>query len=162
MRSRIEAVIDYGYIAEGIDRRNPAAFRGNLEHRGFGKRRKITPVVHYPAASYSDVPNIMSELRSLNSNTALCLRFTILTWTRSSEGRGARWSEIEERTRIWSIPAIRMKASKAHDVPLNQEAMEMFDAMRKRRTKSDLVFPGASGGSSLMSGSTKCCTAFQP
>lgn len=40
LRSRIEAVIDYGYIAEGIDRRNPAAFRGNLEHRGFGKRRK--------------------------------------------------------------------------------------------------------------------------
>lgn len=146
LRSRIEAVIDYGYIAEGIDRRNPAAFRGNLEHRGFGKRRKITPVVHHPAAPYSDVPAIMSELRSLNSATALCLRFIVLTWTRSSEARGARWSEIDERAHIWSIPAIRMKASKAHDVPLNQEAAEILDVMKKRRTKSDLVFPGASGG----------------
>ena len=70
LRSRIEAVIDYGYIAEGIDRRNPTAFRGNLEYRGFGKRRKITPVVHHPAAPYSDVPFILSELRSLNSTTA--------------------------------------------------------------------------------------------
>lgn len=145
LRSRIEAVIDYGYIAEGIDRRNPAAFRGNLEHRGFGKRRKITPVVHHPAAPYADIPAIMSELRGLTSTTALCLRFIILTWTRSSESRGARWSEIDDRTQLWSIPAIRMKASKAHDVPLNQEALEILVAMKTRRTKSELVFPGASG-----------------
>lgn len=77
LRSRIEAVIDYGYIAEGIDRRNPAAFKGNLEHRGFGKRRKITPVVNHPAAPYASIPAIMDELRALNSTTALCLRFII-------------------------------------------------------------------------------------
>lgn len=146
LRSRIEAVIDYGYIAEGIDRRNPAAFRGNLEHRGFGKRRKITPVVHHPAAPYADIPAIMSELRGLNSTTALCLRFIVLTWTRSSEARGARWAEVNEKSLIWSIPAIRMKASKAHDVPLNQEALEILGAMKKRRTNSDFVFPGSTGG----------------
>lgn len=88
----------------------------------------------------------MSELRGLTSTTALCLRFIILTWTRSSESRGARWSEIDDRTQLWSIPAIRMKASKAHDIPLNQEALEILGAMIKRRTKSDLVFPGASDG----------------
>jgi hypothetical protein len=63
LRSRIEAVIDYGYVAEGIDRRNLAAFRGNLEHRGFGRPRKIAPVVHHAAAPYADIPAIMAELR---------------------------------------------------------------------------------------------------
>lgn len=146
LRSRIEAVIDYGYIAEGIDRRNPAAFRGNLEHRGFGKRRKITPVVQHPAAPYTEIPLVMKELRDLSSTTALCLRFIILTWTRSSEARGARWSEIDDKTQLWSIPASRMKANKPHDVPLNEEARAVLEVMMKRRTKSDLVFPGNGDG----------------
>lgn len=146
LRSRIEAVIDYGYIAEGIDRRNPAAFKGNLEHRGFGKRRKIAPVVNHPAAPYASIPAIMDELRALNSTTALCLRFITLTWTRSSEARGARWDEFDERARLWSIPANRMKAHKQHDVPLSDEACEIIATMRKRTTGAGLVFPGASGG----------------
>jgi hypothetical protein len=39
-----------------------------------------------------------------------------------------------------------MKANTNHDVPLNEEAMEILEAMGKRRVKSDLVFPGATGG----------------
>lgn len=146
LRSRIEAVIDYGYIAEGIDRRNPAAFKGNLEHRGFGKRRKISPVVNHPAAPYACVPAIMDELQGLNTTTALCLRFIILTWSRSSEARGARWEEFDERVGLWSIPAARMKANKQHDVPLSDEAREIIATMRMRTTGEGLVFPGASGG----------------
>jgi integrase len=139
-------VIDYGYIAEGIDRKNPAAFKGNLEHRGFGKRRKITPVVNHPAAPYTSIPAIMDELRSLNTTTALCLRFIVLTWTRSSEARGARWEEFDECSRLWSIPPNRMKAHKQHDVPLSDEACEIMATMRKRTVGEGLVFPGATGG----------------
>ncbi|HPN06784.1 MAG TPA: integrase arm-type DNA-binding domain-containing protein [Hyphomonadaceae bacterium] len=147
LRSRMEAVIDYGYVAEGVDRRNPAAFRGNLEHRGFGKARKITPVVHHAAAPYAVIPAIIDELCVLSSTTALCLRFTILTWARSSEARGARWSEVDDKLGLWSIPAERMKANKPHDVPLCQGARAVLAIMRKRRRPdSDLVFPGAAGG----------------
>jgi integrase len=147
LRSRIEAVIDFGYIAEGIDRRNPAAFRGNLEHRGFGKPKRIAPVIHHAAAPYTDIPAIMAELRDLTSTTATCLRFTILTWARSSETRGARWSEISKDLTLWSLPAERMKANKPHDVPLSLEAQNILMLMRDRRVKdSDLVFPGSYGG----------------
>jgi len=147
LRARIEAVVDYGYVAEGIDRRNPAAFRGNLEHRGFGKPRKIAPVAHHAAAPYGDVPAIMADLRELTSSTALCLRFTILTWARSSEARGAMWSEISKDLTLWSLPAGRMKAHRARDVPLCQEAQDILTLMRDRRLRnSDLVFPGPYGG----------------
>src|SRR5262249_52601358 len=132
LRARIEAVIDYAYVAEGIEKRNPAAFRGNLEHRGFGKPRKITPVVHPPPAPYSSIPAIMAELRDLNSSTSMCLRFTILTWTRSTEARGANWAEIDREQRVWTIPPRRMKGNRKHEVPLCDEAWEILEEMEKR------------------------------
>ena len=147
VRSRIAAILDYAYVAEGIEKRNPATFRGNLEHRGFGKPRKINPIEHHPAAPYSEVPAIMTELRELTSTTALCLRFTILTWTRSSEARAAAWEEIGLDDQLWTIPARRMKAGREHQVPLCEEAREILTEMRKRRHKdSSAVFPGAKGG----------------
>jgi integrase len=88
----------------------------------------------------------MAELRSLNSATALCLRIIILTRTRSSEARGARCLEIDDKAWVWFIPAAQMRANTNHDVPLNEEAMEILETMRKRRVKSNLVFPGATGG----------------
>lgn len=147
VRSRIAAILDYAYVAEGIEKRNPATFRGNLEHRGFGKPRKISPIEHHPAAPYSEVPAIMTELRELTSTTALCLRFTILTWTRSSEARAAVWEEIGFDDQMWTIPARRMKAGREHQVPLCEEAREILTEMRKRRHRdTSAVFPGAKGG----------------
>ena len=51
---------------------------------------------------------------------ALALEFLILTATRSGEVRGARWSEIDLTTGIWTIPAGRMKAGREHRVPLSR------------------------------------------
>jgi integrase len=147
VRSRIEAVLDYAFVAEGVDKRNPAAFRGNLEHRGFETRRKVAPIVHHPAAPYADMPAIMAELRGQSSTSALALRFTILTWARSSEVRGACWSEFDDALSLWTLPAIRMKANREHEVPLSDEAREIMEMMRgRRRVDSDLVFPGPRGG----------------
>lgn len=147
VRSRIAAILDYAYVAEGIDRRNPAAFRGNLEHRGFGEPRKVNPVKHHPAAPYTEVPAIMAELRELSYTTALCLRFTILTWTRSSEARAATWDEVSADSTLWTIPPRRMKAHRLHQVPLSEEAREILEEMRPRKHKdSNAIFPGAHGG----------------
>jgi integrase len=147
LRSRIASVLDYAYVAEGLEKRNPADFKGNLAHRGFVTPRKITPVKHHPAAPYTEIPAIMEELRGLTSTTAFCLRFTILTWARSSEVRGAIWPEFDNAKPLWSIPAKRMKAGRPHDVPLCEEAREILDEMRERKIEDcDFVFPGARGG----------------
>ncbi len=147
VRSRIAAILDYAFVAEGIDKRNPATFRGNLEHRGFGEPRKVSPIKHHPAAHYSDVPAIMAELREMSNTTAMCLRFTILTWTRSSEARAATWDEIGADALLWTIPARRMKAHREHQVPLCDEAREILETMRTRKHQdSSAIFPGAQGG----------------
>ncbi|SUS03281.1 Integrase [uncultured Defluviicoccus sp.] len=147
VRSRVEAILDFAYVAEGIEKRNPAAFKGNLEHRGFGKPRKISPVKNHAAAHFSEIPAIMAELRERSSTTSLCLRFTILTWTRSSEARAASWEEIGSDATLWTIPPRRMKAGREHQVPLCVEAREILETMDKRRHKdSDAIFPGLHGG----------------
>lgn len=147
LRSRIEAVLDFAFVAEGIEKRNPARYRGNLEHRGFAQPRKIAPRKHHPAAPYADMPAIMAELRALDSTAALCLRFTILTWTRSSEVRGALWAEMDLERKLWTIPAKRMKANKEHVVPLCADAIAILETMKTRRVKdSDMIFRAERGG----------------
>ena len=59
----------------------------------------------------------------------LCLRFLIMTVTRSGEARGADWSEIDWDTKTWVIPAERMKAGRQHRVPLSDQALDvLYDA----------------------------------
>lgn len=147
VRSRIAAILDYAFVAEGIEKRNPATFKGNLEHRAFEPPRKLAPVEHHPAAPYFEVPAVMAELRGRNSTTALCLRFTILTWARSSETRKADWEEISADGHLWTIPARRMKAKREHQVPLCEEAREILAEMKlRRRSDTSAIFPGSKGG----------------
>lgn len=146
LRMRMEAVLDYAAVHEGSDRRNPARWKGNLD-MVLPSPRKIKKVTHFASASYSDVPRIMSELRSKDCLSAYCLRFTILTATRSGEARGALWSEINLDVRSWTIPAERMKAQREHVIPLCDEAIEILKTMQQwRMNGAELVFPGTRGG----------------
>lgn len=146
VRGRIENVLDYAFVAEGIDRRNPAILKGNLEHRGFASVSKVRNVEHHPAAPYADLPAIMAELRTKDITSALVLRFTILTWKRSTEVRDVTWQEIDIDNKLWTIPARRMKAKMLHRCPLCSEAVEILKIMRARYPDSDRVFPGDRGG----------------
>lgn len=83
-----------------------------------------------------------------DSISAAILRFSILTAARSSEARGALWSEFDLAKQVWAIPASRMKGKKqGHRVPLNPEAMAILAAMAARRAEGqELVFAGERGG----------------
>lgn len=61
---------------------------------------------------------------------ALALRFTILTLCRRSEVAGAKWSEVDLKTRVWVIPPERTKNRQFHVVPLSMEAIEVLAAAR--------------------------------
>jgi integrase len=141
LRERIEAVLDYASVHDNSDRRNPARWKGNLD-KVLPAANKVATRKHHASAPYSDVPIIMSGLRDKDSLSAYCLRFIILTAARSGEGRGALWSEINEKYRLWTIPATRMKADREHVVPLCDEALEIVTKMKDwKREGSDLLFP---------------------
>jgi integrase len=71
------------------------------------------------------------------------LEFAVLTAARDGEVRGARWNEIDLQGSIWTIPADRMKAGKAHRVPLSAAALKVLQNVQRERG-SAFVFPGSS------------------
>ena len=78
----------------------------------------------------------------------MALEFCILTATRSGEVLGARWSEIDIAGKVWTVPAARMKAARAHRVPLSAPAIEILEKLSEGRT-GEFVFPGQRPGKPL-------------
>ena len=61
---------------------------------------------------------------------------------RSGEARGMAWAEVQGD--LWTIPADRMKAGRAHRVPLSPQALGVLDAVRG--LGAALVFPATVRG----------------
>jgi integrase len=70
------------------------------------------------------------------------LQITILTAASSGEVRGATWDEIDVDEAVWNIPAARMKAGRAHRVPLSAPALAVLQSMRLLQAEGGIVFPG--------------------
>jgi integrase len=143
LRGRIERVLSIAKAKGLRSGENPAAWRDNLEPI-LGKRRKLSRG-HHEALPYEKVPDFLVALRRGGGVAALALEFTISTAARTGEVIGARWPEIDLKTKIWTVPPARMKAGREHRVPLSGRAVAILEAARKlRRDDSDVVFPGQS------------------
>ncbi|PSJ18142.1 tyrosine-type recombinase/integrase [Nitrosomonas supralitoralis] len=140
VRQRIEVVLDYAFLHEGIDKSNPARWKGCLDHV-FAAPKKVTPVVHFNAIPYIQLPEVMQALRAKTSMSAYCVRWIALTACRSSEARGMSWAEINLASKTWTIPFSRMKSGREHRVPLNDECLEILAFLDQYKSISkDMVF----------------------
>lgn len=141
VRGRIERILDAAK-SEGLrSGDNPARWRGHLKNLLPNQKK---PVKHHEALSFSEVPSFVAELRQREALSARALEFIILTAVRSSEGRGALWSEIDLDKQLWIIPPERMKEPREHRVPLSDAAMAILKPLSEARV-SDHVFPNLSG-----------------
>lgn len=75
---------------------------------------------------------LLCKLDSFEGSAARAVELAILTATRNQEVSGAQWSEIDWDQKIWCIPATRMKAGRAHRVPLTEQ---MVDVLRQQHGK---------------------------
>lgn len=150
LRSRIERILDIAKVQDLRDGENPAAWNGNLKLR-LGKRQKLQRG-HHAAMHYDDVPTFWCHLANSDAFSSYALRFLILTASRTGEVLEATWDEIDFDNKVWTIPAIRMKAGREHRVPLTEECMSILDLMTSYRM-SDYVFPGAREGRPLSNAS---------
>jgi integrase len=94
----------------------------------------------------------MQALGKEEGMAALALSFTILTATRSHEVIGARWSEMDLKNAVWTIPAERTKAEVQHRVPLTKPSLAILRTVASLRTAQNVdgyVFPGGKAGKSL-------------
>lgn len=141
VRGRIEAVIDYAFLAEKIDKVNPARWRGGFE-RIFPPRKKVMPTRHFGAIPYEKIFEVMEGLRNKTNISALCIRWIALTACRSGEARGMTWDEIDLNKKMWTIPGSRMKARVEHRVPLSGECIQILEQAEKFKSlgRDGLVF----------------------
>ena len=139
VRERIRAVLEWAVAVE-LRSDNPCDRIGPV----LGPQRAT--VEHMRALPHQDVAAAVARVRASSGADVvkLAFEFLVLTVARWGEVRGAEWTEIDTAGRVWTIPALRMKAKRAHRIPLPRRAAEILDAAR---TLGDgpLVFPGRNG-----------------
>jgi len=137
VRQRIGVVLDWSY-AKGF-RTTEAPLRSIS--RGLPRQPKRDR--HLAALPFEDVPTFLVRVREKSTIARLALEFLILAAARSGEVRGMRWPEIDLAKRVWTVPADRMKAGKAHLVPLDEGTIDVLERVRPLGVPaSDLIFPG--------------------
>jgi integrase len=138
VRQRIGAVLDWAH-AKGF-----RATEAPMRSIGKGLPRQPKKDRHHAALPYADVPALIGKLAKAESVGRLALQFLIFTAARSGEVRGATWEEIDLESNVWTVPAERMKAGKAHMVPLSPKALAVLEIAKKSRKgkAGEPVFPG--------------------
>jgi integrase len=147
VRGRIESILGWATTSGYRQGDNPARWRGHLKNL-LPARSKVRAVEHHAALPYAEIAAFMRELRQQQSVAARALEFAILTAARTGEVIGAKWGEIDDTERLWTVPAERMKAGKEHRVPLSDAALAVIDQM-KTICDGDFVFPGLNPGRPL-------------
>ncbi len=100
---------------------------------------------HHSAMPFAEVPSFIARLRGDSEHgeiTRLALEFLILTATRTGEVLGAKWQEFDELGQVWTIPDDRMKAARAHRVPLSSRCLKILERAKLLSAGSPFIFPG--------------------
>lgn len=161
VRGRIELVLDAATAAGHRTGENPARWRGNLKHLLPPPAKLVRG--HLAAVPYHEVRDLVARLRALESVSARCLEFAILTAARTREAIGCRWDEIDLSARVWTVPAARMKGKREHRVPLSDRAISILAGLEAIRTTASYVFPGQRRGQPLSDmAMTMCLRGLRP
>ena len=147
VRGRIESVLDWARAHRYRDEENPARWKGHLD-KVLPARTKVRKVQHHAALPYTEVAAFMNVLKAQEGLAARALELVILTAARTSEVIGATRSEFDLEAGMWTVPAERMKAQRAHRIPLSVAALDLVRRLLKD-ADDELLFPGAKKGRPL-------------
>ncbi|HBX0750279.1 TPA: tyrosine-type recombinase/integrase [Klebsiella pneumoniae] len=136
-------------VHQGLIDSNPAA---NLDGVTAPPVRR-----HYPALPLERLPELLERIEAYHQGrelTRLAVLLTLHVFIRSSELRFARWSEIDFRNRVWTIPGTReaiagvrysgrgAKMRTPHIVPLSEQVIAILKRIKDISGDGELVFPG--------------------
>ena len=84
----------------------------------------------------------------------LGMKLFLLTMVRKSELQDATWDEVDFENAVWSIPKERMKRSKAHNVYLAEQAIDILVALKTCAGNSKYLLPSRYDADAPMSRAT--------
>ncbi|MER1437733.1 integrase domain-containing protein [Enterobacter hormaechei] len=131
---RINEIMIYA-VNTGLIDANPAS--------GVGMAFERPKKKNMPTLPPEELPKLMRSLvmSNLSVPTRCLIEWQLLTLVRPSEASGARWAEIDLDAKLWTIPAVRMKAKREHIVPLSPQAIEILEVMKPISAHREHVFP---------------------
>ena len=144
---RVNEIMIYA-VNTGLIDANPASGVG----MAFEKPKKQ----NMPTLRPEELPKLMRSLvmSNLSVPTRCLIEWQLLTLVRPSEASGARWAEIDLDTKLWTIPAERMKAKREHIVPLSPPALEILEVMKPISAHREHVFPSRNDPKNPMNSQT--------
>ena len=128
-------------VATGRAERDPS---GDL-------RGALTPhkARHQAAVKTDELPALLRAMATYRTigdlQTELALRLLCLTFVRTNELIGAKWSEftgLDGKAPTWEIPSERMKMKAPHLVPLSRQAVVVLEELRAIAGDSEYLMPG--------------------
>lgn len=149
LQQRITAIMRYAVHNALIDQ-NPA-----YDLTGAVISTKST---HRPALPLERLKELMQRIEAYKGKgvTQIATQLTLLTFVRSSELRFARWSEVDFKNSLWTIPSERRelngvkysargaKMKTPHLVPLSKQAKELLQQLHTISGDNELIFIGFS------------------
>lgn len=154
VRQRLREIFAFAR-AQGLVESNPAEDLG-------AAMLAAPPAQPHPALTKVDLcRQLFAEFEHLRARpaTIAAARFLALTAVRLEPVRGMRWAEVDFEARTWTVPAQRMKLSRAkksderfdHVVPLSEAALRVLERLRISTSNEvanlkGIVFPGRAGG----------------
>jgi len=108
-------------------------------HKAFEAPKKK----HMPTITPEQLPELMQSLStaSIKIVTRCLIEWQLHTMVRPSEAAGARWDEIDWKTKLWNIPAERMKKKRPHSVPLTSQALALLETVNPISSGREYIFP---------------------
>ncbi|MDR1510458.1 MAG: tyrosine-type recombinase/integrase [Synergistaceae bacterium] len=93
-----------------------------------------------------DVAELMKRIEAFKGSEVIraALWFSLYTFQRPGEIRGAAWEEMDFNAKLWRIPEQRMKNRRPHVVPLSRQVLELLENIRGlvlQAGNSPFVFP---------------------
>ena len=144
LRGRIEAVFNHAKAIDAFKGDNPAEWKGCIQPL-LGEQKEEAKEKQ-PALPHKRIGVFMAELRKREGLSARALEFAVLTAARSGEVRGATRDEIDFDSKLWTIPASRMKAKREHVVTLSDAAIKLLRELPRIVGTDNLLFPAPRGG----------------
>jgi integrase len=137
-------------VAHGLAQRNPVS---DIKPSDVLASRKAT---NYARITSKELPDLLRHMEGYTGAavTRLAMKLMALTFVRTSELIGARWTEFDLEAQRWDIPASRMKMKTPHIVPLSNQAVNMLQTLQLVSGHSALLFPGERDHEKSMSNNT--------
>lgn len=119
---------------------------------------KPRKVKHMARLDISEFPPFLERMDRYHGNPMIktAIQLMTLTFVRTAELRMMEWDEIDFETKLWRIPADKMKMAQPHIVPLSKQAIELLEGLRPLTGNKQYVFYNHSTAKPMSSNALLC------